>query len=232
MNKTFKYIAFDADDTLWINESYFRETEEHFCKLLSDFKDTDTIIHELYKKEISNLKLYGYGVKGFVLSMIEAGIHISNGSMPKEVTSKILELGKDLLNKPVVLIDGIVDVLEKLHHKGYKLIVATKGDLLDQERKLEKSNLGKYFHHIEVMSDKKEANYEKLLAHLEIDPQDFLMVGNSLKSDILPVLNIGGFAVHIPFHTTWVHEHAEHDGKLKNFWELKRVSELETIIHI
>lgn len=232
MNKIFRYIAFDADDTLWVNESYFRETEERFCALLSEFDNAETITNELYKKEIYNLELYGYGVKGFILSMIETGINISKGKIPDAVISKIIELGKELLNKPVILIDGIVDVLEKLHHKGYKLVVATKGDLLDQERKLEKSNLGKYFHHIEVMSDKKEANYEKLLAHLEIEPEDFLMIGNSLKSDILPVLNIGGSAVHIPFHTTWVHEHAENDGKLKDFWELEKVSELESVLFL
>ena len=116
-----------------------------------------------------------------------------------------------MINKPVELLDGITEVLESLHGK-YRLIVATKGDLLDQERKLDKSNLDKYFHHIEVLSDKKEENYEKLLKHLDIEPSEFLMIGNSLKSDILPLINIGASAIHVPFHTTWAHEEVNEDA--------------------
>ncbi|WP_066633592.1 HAD family hydrolase [Labilibacter marinus] len=226
MNKQFKYIGFDADDTLWENETFFRETEEVFCELISDFADRETAMKALYDTEITNLKDYGYGIKGFILSLLEAANELSKGKVSNGVIVKLIALGKELLNKPVVLIDGIEGVLKELTEKGYKLIVATKGDLLDQERKLRRSNLEKYFHHIEVMSDKQEDNYKKLLAHLEIEAKDFLMIGNSLKSDIFPVLKLGGSAVHIPFHTTWIHEHVEHSEELENFWELDKASEL------
>ncbi|WP_336069803.1 HAD family hydrolase [Mesoflavibacter sp. CH_XMU1404-2] len=200
-----KVIGFDADDTLWVNETYFRDAEQEFAKLLSQFETPNKIDQELFKMEMKNLPVYGYGVKGFVLSMVEMAIELSNGTVSNKVMSKILEIGKDMINKDVELLDGVEEVLQKLSSK-YKLIVATKGDLLDQERKLEKSGLLDYFHHIEVLSDKKEANYSKLLNHLDINPTEFLMVGNSLKSDILPLINIKSKAIHVPFHTTWAHE--------------------------
>jgi putative hydrolase of the HAD superfamily len=203
--KNIKVIGFDADDTLWVNETYFREAELEFAKLLSPYETANKIDQELFKKEIDNLPLYGYGVKGFTLSMVESALEISNGNVPNSTIDKVLEIGKDMLSKPVELLEGVEEVLQTLS-KDYKLIVATKGDLLDQERKLEKSGLLNYFHHIEILSDKKEANYSKLLNHLDIKPSEFLMIGNSLKSDILPLVNIKAKAIHVPFHTTWVHE--------------------------
>ena len=223
----YKYIGFDADDTLWENENFFRESEAVFCELIAEYASKEEAIKTLYQIEVNNLKDYGYGIKGFTLSVIEAAHVLSKGSVSNQIIAEIINQGKLLLNKPVVLIDGIEWVLKSLKDKGYKLIVATKGDLKDQERKLKHSNLEKYFHHIEIMSDKKEANYLKLLAHLDIEPHNFLMVGNSLKSDVVPVLNLGGAAVHIPYHTTWVHEQVEQLGKRKGFWELDKVSELE-----
>ena len=200
-----KVIGFDADDTLWVNETYFREAEEDVGRLLSHYETPNKIDQELFKMEMKNLSTYGYGVKGFVLSMVELAIDVSNGQVSNSIVSKILNIGKDMINKPIELLDGVEKVLITLS-KHYRLIVATKGDLLDQERKLEKSGLLQYFHHIEVLSEKQEANYEKLLLHLDIIPAEFLMIGNSLKSDILPVVNIGASAIHIPFHTTWQHE--------------------------
>ena len=200
-----KVIAFDADDTLWVNETFFREAEKKFAGLLSPYETINKIDQELFKKEMDNLELYGYGIKGFILSMIESAIEISNGKVPNDTLEKILAIGKDMLNKPVDLLDGIEEVLGVLSKK-YRLILCTKGDLLDQERKLKKSNLGKYFHHVEVMSEKKEADYAKVLAHLDIPAEAFLMIGNSLKSDILPLISLGAQAIHIPFHTTWQHE--------------------------
>jgi putative hydrolase of the HAD superfamily len=200
-----KIIAFDADDTLWHNEQYFQEVEKKFCQLLEEYNPQHTISRELLQIEIQNLGLYGYGVKGFMLSMIEAAIQISNHQLPAEAIVKIIDFGKELLEKPIALLDGVEDVLAALK-RNYKLVVATKGDLLDQERKLEKSGLSHYFHHIEIMSDKKENDYRKLLKHLDIHPSEFLMIGNSLKSDILPVLNIGGVGIHLPYHVTWAHE--------------------------
>ncbi len=232
MNLKFKWIGFDADDTLWENESYFREAEEVFCKMLKDYATAEELTKALYDIEIKNIKYYGYGIKGFILSMIETGIEVTEGQLSGEVIENIVNLGKELLNKPVCLIDGIAEVLESLKYWGYQLVVVTKGDLLDQEKKLKRSGLEKYFHHIEIVSDKQEENYLKLLNHLNIQPKDFLMVGNSLKSDVLPVLNIGGSAIHIPFHTTWIHEHVENVGDLDNFSELKSISEIHQVLNV
>ncbi len=200
-----KTVGFDADDTLWVNETYFRNAEEKFAGLLDKYETKNQIDQELFKTEIRNLELYGYGIKGFMLSMIESALELSNNRVSQATITRILNLGKEMLLHPVELLDGVEEVLEALKDK-YRLIVLTKGDLLDQERKLEKSGLSQYFHHVEVLSDKKEENYKNLLEHLEIPVEEFLMIGNSLKSDILPIMNIGAKAVHIPFHTTWQHE--------------------------
>jgi putative hydrolase of the HAD superfamily len=205
MTSKIKVIAFDADDTLWVNETYFREAEKEFAQLLCGYETENKIDQELFKTQIKNLAIYGYGIKGFVLSMVECALELSNYQLEQKSLEKILNIGKEMLEKPIELLDGIEDVLQSLQGK-YKLVVATKGDLLDQERKLEKSNLLKYFHHIEVMSDKKEKDYQKLIQHLDIHPSEFLMIGNSLKSDVLPLVAIGSSAIHVPFHTTWAHE--------------------------
>jgi putative hydrolase of the HAD superfamily len=214
--KNLKVIAFDADDTLFINETYFAETEEKFCALMGDYLSKQGISQQLFKVEIDNLKIYGYGIKGYILSMIEAAMSISNNTIPIEIIEKIIQYGKELTEKPIVLLEGVEETLEALHGK-YKLVVATKGDLLDQRRKLHNSGLGKYFHHIEVMSDKQEVDYSDLIKRLDIMPEEFFMIGNSLKSDVLPVLAIGGHAVHIPFHTTWAHEKIDHKIEHENF---------------
>jgi len=218
-------IAFDADDTLWINEPYFQEAEKEFCILLEDYHPQHSVSQELFKTEMKNLHLYGYGVKGFMLCMIETVSKVSNSTASLELINKTLEIGQELLQKPVELLDGVTETLENLKGK-YRLVVATKGDLLDQERKLKKSGLQEYFHHIEIMSDKKESDYQKLLKHLDCQPENFLMLGNSVKSDILPVLEIGGFAAHIPYHVTWSHE--QHDLNLEHssFMELEKINEI------
>ncbi|MDO5980677.1 HAD family hydrolase [Flavivirga spongiicola] len=224
-----KVIGFDADDTLWVNETYFREAEEAFGRLLSDYETPNKIDQELFKMEMSNLPIYGYGVKAFVLSMVQSALELSNYNVPHKTIEAILDIGKNMLNKPVELLDGVEDVLEVLSKK-YRLILATKGDLLDQERKLEKSGLTSYFHHIEVLSDKKEVNYSKLLNHLDIKPSEFLMIGNSLKSDVLPLVNINAHAIHIPFHTTWAHEEVtEKDTNGKTY---KTINSLRDVIKL
>jgi len=200
-----KIIAFDADDTLWVNEPYFQQTEDKVCALLEDYLPHHSVKQELFKTEIQNLGLYGYGIKAFILSMIETALRISNNKISPAIISKILQFGKDQLEQPIELLEGIEEALHLLKKK-YRLVLATKGDLLDQERKLKKSGLEHYFHHIEIMSDKQEADYQKLVRHLDISPDEFLMIGNSLKSDCMPVLAIGGHAIHIPYHTTWAHE--------------------------
>jgi putative hydrolase of the HAD superfamily len=224
-----KVIAFDADDTLFINEPYFQETEQKYCALMSDYLSQQGLSQELFRVEIQNLDLYGYGIKGYILSMIEAAMNISNNTISIEIIGEIIDYGKELLQKPIELLDGVEETLKALHGK-YKLIVATKGDLKDQQRKLHDSGLGPYFHHIEVMADKQELNYEKLLKRLEINADEFFMIGNSLKSDVLPVLAIGGHAVHIPFHTTWEHEKVNHKVEHPNFKTLEKITDVLPIL--
>lgn len=226
MNSNIKVIAFDADDTLWVNETYFRVAENEFAQLLNDYETKNKIHQELFKKEIENLKHYGYGVKGFMLSMIECALELSNNQIDPKTINKILEIGKEMLEKPIELLDGVEEVLKSLYGT-YKLIVATKGDLLDQERKLERSGILKYFHHVEVMSEKKDPDYKKLIGHLDIDPSELLMIGNSLKSDVLPLIEIGASAIHVPFHTTWAHEEVnEQQSRNKDFKTLSNIREI------
>lgn len=220
-----KVIAFDADDTLWVNEPYFRATEEHFINLLAEYSSQHELARELLRTEIANLPLYGYGIKGFILSMIETAMTVTGGRIGPEIISKVLDLGKAMLNQPIELLDGVEEVLQTLKEK-YRLVVATKGDLLDQERKLRKSGLIHYFHHIEVMSEKDDANYLKLIKHLDIRPEELLMVGNSLKSDVLPVLNIGGYAVHVPYHITWAHEQIEDTIDNPRFKSAEKITDI------
>lgn len=198
-------IAFDADDTLWVNETYFRDTEARFAALLDRFETRNTLDQQLFLKEMQNLPVYGYGIKGFMLSMVECAIEISNGNVSTAEIQSILAMGKEMIEHPVEVLPGIETVLQHLRDR-YRLLVLTKGDLLDQERKLAASGLEAYFHHVEVMSDKTPEKYLRLLEHLEINPNEFLMIGNSLKSDVLPIVEIGAKAIHIPFHTTWAHE--------------------------
>lgn len=229
MFKGIKVIGFDADDTLWVNETYFREAEAAFGNLLAPYETLNTIDQELFKIEIANLSMYGYGIKSFVLSMIETAVKLSNYGVDAGTVEKILELGKEMLSKPVELLPGVEKVLQELSPK-YRLILLTKGDLLDQQRKLEKSNLFKYFHHIEVMTEKEEVDYSRVLNHLDIKPSEFLMVGNSLKSDIVPLINLKSNAIHVPFHTTWIHEQVTEE--VKNNSTHTTVSQLEDILNL
>jgi putative hydrolase of the HAD superfamily len=205
--KSIKVIGFDADDTLWENGSFFKEAETSFCSLLSEYMEKDDITKELFRIEMKNMEWYGYGAMAFTLSMVEASVHVSNGKISSTEIGAIIEIGRKILNHPVLLFPGVLEVLPLLQ-KHFRLIVITKGDLLDQERKLKKSGLLPYFHHIEVVSEKHKANYLKLVNILEIKPEEFLMVGNSIKSDIAPVLSIGGKAVHIPHKDVWQHENS------------------------
>lgn len=217
-------IAFDADDTLWVNEPYFQEAEKQFCALLENYLPQHTISQELFKTEMKNLHLYGYGIKGFLLCMIETANSVSNRTVSLNVIDKIIEIGHDLLQKPIELLQGVQETLEALNG-DYKLVVATKGDLLDQERKLKNSGLEHYFHHIEIMSEKKESDYQKLFKHLDCQSENFLMLGNSIKSDIISILELGGNAAHIPYHVTWTHEQQEVNLKHNNFIQLKSINE-------
>ena len=225
MKRDFKVIAFDADDTLWENESFFRQNEEEFCQLLSSYSSSEETMKKLLATEIQNLSEYGYGTKSFVLSMIETALKITDNRIPQSTIEKIIRLGKKQINEAVELYDGVIDTLQYLKQKGYKLIVATKGDLLDQERKLEK-----YFHHVEVMTEKKAKDYQKLLSHLDLKAVDFLMIGNSYKSDIEPVLELGGFAIHIPSEIIWEYEKAIEKAEHPNWIKLNSIIEIKHIL--
>jgi putative hydrolase of the HAD superfamily len=224
-NSDVKVIGFDADDTLWHNEAFFLEAQERFWVLMEDFLPQHTTAKELMKTEIQNIDLYGYGIKAFILSMVETAIRISEGTITTKVIEQIIGYGKDMLAKPVELIDDVEDVLSALKGR-YRLVVVTKGDLLDQQRKLEKSGIENFFHHIEIVSEKNEAGYRKLIQHLDVQPGEFAMIGNSLKSDVLPVLGIGGYGIHVPYHTTWEHEHVDIQITDPNFVELERIRDL------
>lgn len=219
-------IAFDADDTLWENENFFREAEHDFCRVMAEFQPDKKVMEALYRTEVQNMELYGYGIKAFILSLIETALLVSDKKVRPEQIEAIIGIGKDMLQKDVILLDGIVDLLDKLYGK-YRLVLATKGDLLDQERKLKKSGLLKYFHHIEIMTHKRKENYQELLKHLDIPAENLLMVGNSLKSDILPVIELGGYGAHIPYYTTWIFEQMDpKDIQSKRFFELKQIHEV------
>lgn len=259
-----KYIAFDADDTLWVNEPYFRVAEKEYCTLLERFATKEEIISTLYEIEMKNLAPYGYGAKAFTLSLMETAILFSNkrssgeffpdsispnlhseqqtpyGSdscketiaplTPAEM-SRIIEIGTSLIRIPIEILPGVEELLKELSGSGkYTLVVATKGDLLDQERKLRRSGLWNCFHHIEVMSDKNEEAYTRLLERLGCSKDEFLMIGNSMKSDILPVLNIGGNAIYIPFYSTWEHEKVEGEITHPNLYETDSCTKLLEMI--
>lgn len=224
--KDVQVIAFDADDTLWENENFFREAELRFCEILKEYQSAPKVMEELFQVEMQNLELYGYGIKAFVLSLIETSLMISDKRITPDQLEAIIGIGKDLLKKDVILLDGIVNVLDKLNGR-FQLVLATKGDLLDQERKLKKSGLLKYFHHIEIMTHKRAENYQELLKHLDIPANQFMMIGNSLRSDVLPVIELGGYAVHVPFYTTWKYERMDSSEiESDRFFELKEIHEV------
>ena len=230
-----KYIAFDADDTLWVNEPYFREAEAEYCKVLERFAPAEEIIDVLYRTEIKNLAPYGYGAKAFTLSLMETAINLSNGSNKEPLTptemGKIIEIGTSLIRVPINILPGVEEFLDALSQKSeYTLVLATKGDLLDQQRKLERSGLDRYFHHIEVMSDKTPQAYTNLFKRLGCSCEEFVMIGNSMKSDILPVLEVGAYGIYIPFYSTWEHEKVHEEVIHPNLYESTSCKELLEVL--
>ena len=224
-----KVIAFDADDTLWSNEPLFREAERKVAEELSEFGDFQFISDELYKVEFKNMQDYGFGAKAYTLSMIENAIKISGGKVNAEQISFILDSGREILHNPATPLPGVINTLEKLQADGhFRLVLLTKGDLLDQERKLSRSGLVKYFDHIEIVSNKSQREYQILCDKLGIKPEELMMVGNSFKSDIEPVLQLGGWGIHIPFEVLWKLEHTEEYDhhklfKVTTFQEITRI---------
>ena len=203
-----KLVCFDADDTLWHNEEYYQEAEERFCTLLSGYFPHDQAKQILYATEMGNLDLLGYGSKSFTISMIEAALELTDNRLSNSLLKELIALGKANIVPPMELLPGVKNTLQQLV-PHYRLALATKGDLRDQERKLERSGLALFFEYVSIVSEKNRSSYQKILADLSLAPIEFLMVGNSFKSDILPVLELGGQAVYIPSAVLWVHEHSE-----------------------
>ncbi len=201
----FKYIFFDADDTLWENEQFFRTAEDKFAALLSDYTSPEGVQQMLWQKQEENIPLFGYGSKTYMLGMTDAALELCGGHLPSEIYYGVKKIITDLAFHEFEIIEGVRETLEALYGK-YTLVVATKGDLTEQLYKYRRSGLCAYFHHCEVMENKDEKNYLELVAKHNIDPSELLMVGNSVKSDIAPVVNIGGWAINTPHDVVWVHE--------------------------
>jgi putative hydrolase of the HAD superfamily len=216
-------IAFDADDTLWHNEEIFYSTHDKFKELLSKYHDEEWIVERLYQTESRNILHFGYGVKGFTLSMIETAIELSENRISAAEIQSIIELGKEMMKAPVELLEGVKETIEQLAI-NFDLMMITKGDLFHQESKIARSGLARFFRRIEIVSEKDAGVYERITAKHSIAPQQFLMVGNSLKSDILPVVAMGGIAVHVPYKTEWIHERvAKEDLDGKSYFEIQHI---------
>lgn len=223
-------IAFDADDTLWHSEVLYTRAQEKLRKLLSIYGGDDGALERLYQTEMQNLAYYGYGIKGFTLSMIETAVSLTGGRLRGGDVQQIVDFAKEMIRSPVQLLDHVPDVVAALA-ASYPLMVITKGDLVDQERKLAQSGLATHFTSVEVVTDKTEDVYRALLEKYQIDPQRFLMVGNSLRSDILPVVALGGRAVHIPYHVTWPYEEVTpRDEDLGRYVELEHFGLLPALV--
>ena len=227
-------IAFDADDTLWDNEIFFRQSEQEFCKLINKFSPKlkeEEIMPILFDTEVGNLSIYGFGVKSFVLSAIETAGKLLKNDVPYHIIKRLTEIGREQLMQPVSLLTEVETTLAKLKSEGkYRLIIVTKGDLLDQENKIKRSGLAKYFDHTIVMSDKQDNDYIKIIADLKCKPQNLIMVGNSFKSDILPVVKLGGYGIYIPYHTTWAHEVVD-TIKHERIVEIEKISEIKQALN-
>lgn len=227
----FDLIAFDADDTLWHNESIYHRIQAKLTDLLAAYVDAETIEQRLYETEMRNLDHYGYGIKSFTLSMIETAVDVAGEEITGADVGQIIDFGKEMLTTKIQLLDQVAETIP-LIAKQYSLMLLTKGDLRDQEWKLANSGLGSHFRHVEIVSEKNEQTYEALLEKYQIRPSRFLMVGNSLRSDILPVVAVGGKAVHIPYHITWQHEIVHNPPVDKNgCYELEHMGQLPELLH-
>ncbi|RUM99254.1 HAD family hydrolase [Pseudaminobacter arsenicus] len=222
-------IGFDADDTLWQNEQFFRQTEKQFIALLAEHADGTDIEARLLEAEKRNLALYGFGIKGFTLSMIETALEIGGGRVPSAVIGEILAAGRDMLSHPIEILPQVRETLEQLAG-AYRLVLITKGDLFDQERKLAQSGLADLFEAVEIVSDKNAATYARIFARHGEGPERSMMVGNSLKSDIVPAIEAGSWGVYVPHDLTWVLEHVEEPTQAPRFRRLERLGQLTDLI--
>ena len=210
MRSTVDVVAFDADDTLWHNEPVFVEAKNRFCELLQRYHSAEWIDERLYETEMRNLEHYGYGIKSFTLSMIETAVELTEGRINGNEIHHIIELAKDMLRSPIRLLDHVEDTVRSLAG-SYRLVVVTKGDLFDQESKIARSGLGDHFDHVEIVSTKTPASYAAVTEKLAVNPSRCVMIGDSLRSEVLPVVEVGGHAIHVPYQTSWEHEHVPPD---------------------
>ena len=229
MSSSLTAIGFDADDTLWQNEQFYRLTEERFQALLAAYADPDHLSERLLEAEKRNLGHYGFGIKGFTLSMIETAIEVTENRVPAAVIAEILAAGRELLAHPIEVLPHAAEVLERLAG-AYRIILITKGDLFDQERKLAQSGLGDLFDAVEIVSDKTAAVYERIFDQHGDGPHRAMMVGNSLRSDVLPALDAGCWAVHVPHDLTWVVEHAEPPTDVPRYRQAAHLGEILDLI--
>lgn len=206
-----RLLAFDADDTLWPNQPHFDHAEAQLYELLTHYAESGNISQRFNDVQRANMHLFGYGAKSFMLSMIETIIQLTDGTVTGSEIQHILNHGKHLLSFPIELLPHVPEVLTELKEQGFPLMLLTKGDLFDQESKLARSGLGDLFDHVEIVSEKNEAMYQRLFTRYRVRPEEFMMVGNSLKSDILPVVRLGAQAVHVPYYTTWIMEQVSPD---------------------
>lgn len=204
-------VGIDGDDTLWHSEGHFHVTEERFRALVAPWADAEAVSAALLATERRNLRHFGYGVKGFTLSMIETALEVTGHEIPGSAIEQILSFGKELLAHPVELLDGVAETLGHLRDEGRRLVLVTKGDLFHQESKVAAAGVADLFESVEIVTEKDTATYIRILERLGVGPEGFCMVGNSVRSDIAPVLDIGGAGVHVPYHVTWAVEHAEID---------------------
>ena len=226
----FDVIGFDADDTLWHNELLYMKTQNRFVALLGTYSNAEQIVAKLDETEARNIRYFGYGIKSFTLSLIETAIDLSDGQISAKEIHAIIDFARDMLTTEVQLLDAVAEAISTLASQ-YRLMLITKGDLLDQESKLARSGLASYFQDVEIISDKDSQSYQRILQRHGLAPQRFMMVGNSLRSDILPVLGLGGSAVYIPFEVTWAHELAETPpAEQAGFYILKTIAELPQLL--
>lgn len=226
--KHIRVIAFDADDTLWDCQSHFEEVENHLYRLIAPYCEVPA--QELYKTESGNMADLGYGCKAFTISIIETALRVAGDHLSAQELAELLSHSKSLLHLPATPLPEVEETLERLQAWPYRLVVFTKGELQDQENKLKRSGLGRFFSHVEITSDKTEVEFQQLCEHLDILPSQLLMVGNSLKSDIAPALTIGASAIHIPFHVTWQLEHFE-DIAHERLIKIAHFNEIITILN-
>lgn len=225
----FDLLAFDADDTLWHTESLYVDVQGKLKELLAPYHEPEWVEARLYETEMRNLKVFGYGIKAFTLSMIETAIELTEGRISGREIHQVIQLAKEMVAADIQLLPHVADTVASLS-QTYPLMIITKGDLLDQEAKITKSGLGSYFRYIEIVSHKNRATYETILNRHGITPERFLMVGNSLPSDILPVLELGGYGVHIPHAITWAHEAAAAPTNQTRFSQLEHLGQLPSLI--